>query len=103
MTPFFSWHRSEPLFLALGQEPELAAAAARYMRTVAPALPAIGISEACRRTLMAQVGGGGLIRGRAEAAASQLARWAAVRSSAHSSARSHARPPRRALCAPPPR
>lgn len=46
--------RSERLFVALGQEPELAAAAARYMALVAPALIAIGIGEACKRSLMCQ-------------------------------------------------
>lgn len=47
--------RSERLFLALGQEAELAAAAARYMSLLAPALPCMGVTEACKRVLLAQV------------------------------------------------
>lgn len=47
--------RSERLFLLLGQEAQLSAAAARYLAFVAPALPCMGITEACRRFLLAQV------------------------------------------------
>ncbi|EFN53551.1 hypothetical protein CHLNCDRAFT_58521 [Chlorella variabilis] len=49
-----AWLKSERLFLLLGQEAELSAAAARYMALVAPCLPCIGILEACRRYLLAQ-------------------------------------------------
>ncbi|KAL4421824.1 hypothetical protein ABPG77_001613 [Micractinium sp. CCAP 211/92] len=49
-----AWWRSERLFLALGQEAELAAASARYLRILAPALPVMGTTEACKRWLMAQ-------------------------------------------------
>ncbi|KAL4448284.1 hypothetical protein ABPG75_005503 [Micractinium tetrahymenae] len=49
-----AWWKSEYLFLALGQEPELAAASARYLRILAPALPVMGTTEACKRWLMAQ-------------------------------------------------
>ncbi|EFN52897.1 hypothetical protein CHLNCDRAFT_26336, partial [Chlorella variabilis] len=49
-----AWLRSERLFLALGQEAELSAAAARYMALVAPSLPCIGVFEACKRILIVQ-------------------------------------------------
>lgn len=55
LVPTHLLRRSERLFLALGQEAELAAASARYLRILAPALPVMGTTEACKRWLMAQV------------------------------------------------
>lgn len=48
------WFYSEPLLLAMKQEPEVARLAAQYLRVLIAALPAYAGFETCRRYLQAQ-------------------------------------------------
>lgn len=43
------WSRADALIVALGQPPEIAHGAARYLMCVAPALPLVAVSECLKR------------------------------------------------------
>ncbi|GBF98590.1 hypothetical protein Rsub_11315 [Raphidocelis subcapitata] len=48
------WWRIEPLLLALGQEPAIAAVAARYLAILTPAIFLTVLADTCRRYFLAQ-------------------------------------------------
>jgi MATE family multidrug resistance protein len=48
------WQHMEPLLLALGQEPQIAAGAAAYLSALTPSLYCYAAQECLKRYLMAQ-------------------------------------------------